>query len=147
MDFSERMDDAGRKYVLLSNECYLKWSVDRANSLHDPYDSMQLNELNDDYQLLSDPIEAFTIDFNDFQYLQNVVLSNEFNKKVDLVANIDGEASCVVGWFRWVRIKLITYNRGHNTDYNSSMTSISIPVLRVGHVGHKLSSPSIHQLK
>jgi heme oxygenase len=69
------------------------------DGLNDPYDSLNLDDLKE-ARILSEPIEAFTVDFNDFEYLRNVVLANKLYKKITLTANKRGEASCVVGWFR-----------------------------------------------
>jgi hypothetical protein len=75
--------------------------MDPKDGLNDPYDSVQLGDLKEGYQLLSEPLEAFTVDFNDFDYLQNVIMTNKFCKRIKLVANKSGRASCVVGWFRF----------------------------------------------
>lgn len=72
------------------------------DGLNDPYDSLQMSDLKDKHRLLSDPIEVLTVDFNDFEYLKETILTNKVQKQVRLIVNEVGKASCVVGWFRWV---------------------------------------------
>jgi hypothetical protein len=52
------------------------------------------------YTLLSDPAEVLTVDFNDFRYLETVILRNNFEKRMDVTAKKAGRASCVAVWFK-----------------------------------------------
>jgi hypothetical protein len=87
--------EATDQYTLISDECYCN-----KNEENYPYDSFYLNELRDGYELLSEPLEAFTVDFNDIELLRKTFLSNQFHKQIKLNAAKSGRMSAVVGWFR-----------------------------------------------
>lgn len=98
MHFTETTN--GNQICLLSNECYVNCPTKEERIQNDPYDSIQLDEIEGEYKLLSEPVEAFSVDFNDFNYLKNVILKDEFCKSIKLKATQPGRACCLIGWFR-----------------------------------------------
>lgn len=86
-------------YVMLSEECYLNWTLCEEQELNDPYDSANLDDLDGGYRLLSEPVDLMTVDFNDFNHLETVILRNKFEGHRELRANVAGRACCIAVWF------------------------------------------------
>jgi hypothetical protein len=98
MHFCEKTNEKGG-YVLLSSECYLNWPLYEEHELNDPYDSATLDELDGGYRLLSDPVDVITVDFNNFEHLEKIILRNNFEARLEVTANKAGRACCVAVWF------------------------------------------------
>lgn len=73
-------------------------------TLESPYDCAFLEELPLGYNLLSDPIEGFSINFNDLEQMR-YFRNNQFKKKLTLKSTKIGTIHAVVMWFRLFYIK------------------------------------------
>lgn len=84
--------------TLISEKAYLNknFSSSRIPGFPQPYDAEYLENMKFEY--LSEPIKAFSIDFNDVSQLERVVNKGVF-EKVQMKASKNGRASAVIAWF------------------------------------------------
>ncbi|KAI1705375.1 ribosomal protein l11 methyltransferase (PrmA) domain-containing protein [Ditylenchus destructor] len=97
----EHYYESGKNYALISQTCYTPsgggFSLDSLPK--HPYTCTYLNQMSDEYRLLSEPTEGLVVNFENSAQLK-LFNGNKFSTDIILEAKHEGVAHAVTCWFR-----------------------------------------------